>query len=334
MSLISSTWRNLRSKLTSPDIREQLRDARDLVSRLNVMASPVLLREAPIFVIPQPEDEPFPVFNPSVCRCRSNFVFASRACNLIVTNDGTKRHYSSSSHVNANFLHAYEDLSRPPLVTKLDDACVRNGSGLGQFAIEDIRLFERGDEIWGIGCAVCMHNLGIYTTKQVLLQIQDGRINRIQILESPIGAQTEKNWMPLVHHGEIYFVYSVDPLVILKLEDGQCVHHVGELPQSNDFTIRGGTPFISFRRKYIALAHSKWMVKDGKSFYRHHFVVLNANLELDEISEPFFLKRRGIEFAAGLTEVAGDLLVSFGISDRRAAYAFITSAMLDEWIVI
>ena len=38
----------------------------------------------------------------------------------------------------------------------------------------------------------------------------------IQRLASPFGLRQEKNWAPFVHEGALHFIYSFDPLIILR----------------------------------------------------------------------------------------------------------------------
>ncbi|MCC0016172.1 MAG: hypothetical protein H6878_07865 [Rhodobiaceae bacterium] len=337
MSRLSRAWRTFWGTDRSPATASAEAAPRGILeppSRQDILLTPVLLRDEAISRIPQPADEPFPLFNPSVCRFRNELVFCSRAANIVVANDGTMRRYAGARHMNTNYLHVFENLAEPPRVARIDDRAIRNDPAHRPDAVEDIRLFPWNGQLWGLGAAVRMEETGDYHTKQALFRIDGDRIADSHMLESPIGAQVEKNWIPLVSGGRLHIVYSVDPLVVFRFEEGKLVIHSGQLPQSNRFAIRGGTPFIPFRDRYIALVHDSWSTDTGKSYYRHRFVVLKPDLELEETSDPFFLKRRGIEYAIGMTEFHGDLLVSFGISDRRAAYAVIPAPRLDEWVVI
>lgn len=60
---------------------------------------------------------------------------------------------------------------------------------------------------------------------------------------------------------------------------------------------------------------------------------MNKNFEIIEISEPFFIQKRGIEFACGLIWDGDDLLVSYGVADRAAFYARIQIKSLKKYLV-
>ena len=91
----------------------------------------------------------------------------------------------------------------------------------------------------------------------------------------------EKNWSPLVLDGELYFIYGLDPLVVLKCNtSGLCdvvyrqkvdpnrrIHHY----------LRGGTPYVVYKFPYfITFAHSHTHCDGDKRMYRAHFVVLSV----------------------------------------------------------
>jgi hypothetical protein len=55
--------------------------------------------------------------------------------------------------------------------------------------------------------------------------------------------------------------------------------------------------------------------------------VLDDEFAPVEESESFFIQHRGIEFAGGLIEYKGDLLVSYGVPDRGGRpFAFFLTA--------
>ena len=93
----------------------------------------------------------------------------------------------------------------------------------------------------------------------------------------------DKHWMPLVEDDQLYFVYNLDPLRILKCSpEGSCYFRFQERSK-HDFVfhhsfshLRGGTPFEVWKWPYyIGIAHTT-LYKEN-NMHRHytaHLVVL------------------------------------------------------------
>ena len=58
----------------------------------------------------------------------------------------------------------------------------------------------------------------------------------------------------------------------------------------------------------------------GRRYYLHRFVTVDADWRIDRVSRPFFFRHRGIEFAAGacLSHDGSDVLITFGVEDCEA----------------
>ncbi len=74
----------------------------------------------------------------------------------------------------------------------------------------------------------------------------------------------EKNWTPFIYQGDIYFIYLIEPQVILKLDiDSGICRLVQENPTEKiwDFGIaRGGTPCVQDGEDYLTFFHSIYPV--------------------------------------------------------------------------
>ena len=68
---------------------------------------------------------------------------------------------------------------------------------------------------------------------------------------------------------------------------------------------------------YISIAHFPPIVTD-RLYYRHAFVYYDSSLMPIDISVPFFLLRKGIEFAAGIAVENDHIVISFGVGDQAS----------------
>ena len=102
---------------------------------------------------------------------------------------------------------------------------------------------------------------------------------------------------------------------------------------SSEFKTKGSTPFIQLHDNWLSIVHSGPYKFNNSLFYTHQFCLLDKNLNLMELSSPFFLQRRGIEFACGLIKSDCNFILSSGVSDRGSAFIKLTEDQLMHWIV-
>lgn len=130
----------------------------------------------------------------------------------------------------------------------------------------------------------------------------------------------QKNWLPLVRDGELLFVYSSDPFVVLRYDGERLQEVVRHAPPLALDHLRGGSQVIPIDGGWIYLTHE--VVFSGKKrTYLHRFVALDDDLRLTGVTNPFWFRERTIEFVAGLARDGNRLCVSFGWRDSEAFIA-------------
>ncbi len=278
-------------------------------------------------------DVEHPIWNPAMMSVEDQYLIVTRSSNFYSLNDGMCA-YAGSPHNTINILHRLTHELEPIHQTVLDDSLVRTTCAAAAFGIEDIRLFSWQEQPWGIGAAVCAGpQEGSFQAQQILFRLEQHQIVDFHLLPSPIGARVEKNWAPLLLDDELHLIYSIDPLIAYHVATDGSLTLIGQQqPQPQGFLLRGGTPFIPWNGKYLALAHRAPFHSD-RIYYSHAFVVLDRNLRLVETSTPFFLQRRGIEFAAGLINRENELVISYGVGDQAAFVASVPHRALQSLIV-
>lgn len=106
----------------------------------------------------------------------------------------------------------------------------------------------------------------------ILLKIKNNQFNHV-----------EKNWSPFVKENELYFMYNVDPLVILKYdfnEEGLCdiifTQNNIQLPfDVNNKYLRGGSNLIHYQNEYyIGGCHSR--LHYNGIYYNTHIILLDT----------------------------------------------------------
>ncbi len=202
---------------------------------------------------------------------------------------------------------------------------------------EDARLFVSGADLFALCTVRDREPRGL--AQMVLLELDPaGAVLGEAVVAGPEPGRHEKNWapfaLPTVKPGrrdggeKVGVVYSWDPLVLgeLHLGGGRMVVRSRRGGTGLGPVVRGGSPGVPVADGVLFVVHEVAWMPDGTRRYPHRFVLLDPGGSRIRRSRPFFFLARGIEFAAGLVEAGGDLLVSFGVADESAWIARIPTA--------
>lgn len=119
----------------------------------------------------------------------------------------------------------------------------------------------------------------------------------------PFSMPRDKHWSPYTWQGEVYMLYSYDPLRIIKCDPSfHCKFTQNMAPKDYQFdevfnSIRGGTPTLTYRDNfYITIAHStlfRQLQPRRKRYYTMNLVVMRlegeSNHQVIYMSEPIEL---------------------------------------------
>ena len=319
-----------------PDLAEQSRHIQAALSRhermlqdIRIRLTPVLTRDERLPVRYLDGRTDHPIFNPSLVTQGDTMLFMSRSSTLRNIKDGCL-YYAATPHDTINVMHrlgrGFEHLGH----AILDDRLLKQSCAAAQYGIEDARMFFWNGALWAIAAGVSPADGGGLTVTQVLVEIVDARVTQFAVLPSPAG-RAEKNWIPHVKDGRLFLVYSLAPLVIYEYAESSLHLRCSQgLIGGQDFALRGGTPFVPWKGGLIGVAHTAPTVLD-KRYYQHVFITLDENLNVLDVGEPWFIQKRGIEFACGLAAWGGDLILSYGVSDRAAAFCVLSPSVVDRY---
>jgi hypothetical protein len=160
------------------------------------------------------------------------------------------------------------------------------------------------------------------------LELGEDRVERHVPLSGHGDQRVQKNWLPFVEaNGELRAVYGFEPLVVLAIDPvtGR-VEPVVERRQGRNFHHWRGSagpvdlPAAVGGGRLLMVHEVAWQ---GRRYYLHRFVRVDADWTIDRVSEPFYFHQPGIEFACGMCLAHGDreLLVTYGVEDREAYLA-------------
>ena len=317
---LKDSIRWLRAAASGPELR------RGLLAQ----ATPVLAELSGARVIRVPAEGPYPVFNPGMVSTDDGLMLFARSSSYVKFAEARSLYLSRPHHTTALLLHL-DDEGRLMRQETVDDGELRQAGVNG--GIEDVRLFRHEGRVMGIGAAVSHRPDGTWRVGQAMFELDGARIVRPVLVPQVEGAHPEKNWVPLVKDGQLWLAYSVKPAIFMRYGPAGF-----ELPPAQEraglpFDLRGGTPFIPWGKGHLALVHTSPQWWGDRMHYLHHFVYVDEALRLAEVSPPFFLVRRGTEFACGLVHRDGELWVSLGLADRHCAVVRLPARVVDRMVL-
>jgi predicted GH43/DUF377 family glycosyl hydrolase len=266
----------------------------------------------------EPAHPGWSLFNPTIAADRDGLLMLVRSSNYKIV-DGRYVMPPEDGGVirTENILRRY---GTPGQTTLIPPAYEINGFPVA--GLEDCRL-RRTQGGWGVSATVrdaapwdgrC--RIGV-----AALDIDEGRLSGLRVLDWEGLAEHEKNWMPC-GEGWVYacghngHTVTVDPDADLP-----GVYEVRQRgpapPMARGF--RGGGQVVPFRDGWLAIVHEVAAVADGRRAYEHRFVWFDASFTIKRWSPLFFFAdKQSIEFAAGLAIVGETVFVSYGVRDAEA----------------
>lgn len=194
------------------------------------------------------------------------------------------------------------------------------------YGFEDLRLFVHEGRLLALAATAKKQDVGFARATMCLLDVEGGNLKNPRLLQSP---RYERNWIPAVGEAGWRLIYSVAPLIVLGPE----AQVPGEAPAGA--YLRGSSQAVHYRDGYLAVVHEVAGNHEQvrKIEYTHRFVMFNNDLtQVTKVGKPFCFQKRGIEFCAGLAVWKDQLVISYGVDDRRAYVAEVTNDIVHNYL--
>lgn len=290
----------------------------------SVQTKPILFEVPPLFSR----------FNPSIAADGEGFRLVIRSADFIsgmtdpfdhpVSSDGTFHEANYLVLMDGDLeVRRAELVHAPPELEEIADRpdAVR--------AITDCRLFSWRDQ-WYVSGTLFDDQREV-PPAMGLLRLEDANLYDLVILSDREAGIPEKNWMPVVHGGDLLFVYSVSPTVIMRYSaDGVTERATHTGPHVlRDY--RGGSQGVEVDDGYLFVIHETVYRDNGTRAYPHRFILMDRDFHITHTTTPFFFLHRFKQFCCGMTRRAEQLVISFGFMNREA---FVARVPLGEVLAI
>jgi glycosyltransferase involved in cell wall biosynthesis len=291
----------------------------------NMLRPPMLEKVCPSARTVRIDFEPpsgWHAMNPTLCMMKGKTWCVVRTVNY--TLDGRSYDVNDPARIvrTKNYLGTLTEdgkLENPRLIEDLDKS-PRQFSFITGY--EDIRLVAIKGKLVG-SATVCDRDPN---RRQIarLYFTEDGDIEN-----APVQASRqwhEKNWMPFVLAGNLAWIHSLDPTVVISAPG---------VERSSPFALehlRGGA-VIPYKGGYLAVTHET-IESNEKRIYLHRFVKIDKHFTVYAVSPSWAFHHHGIEFCAGMVLDREELVLSYGVQDREAWVARVSVEEVEsmKWI--
>ena len=197
---------------------------------------------------------------------------------------------------------------------------------LATCGIQDIRIFNFKDKLWGIGNGICYENPSkdeqTYQKRNTLylFSIKNNLLSPICTFQT--NNKHEKNWMPWVNHKKLLFVYAHNPLTVIEFI-GPKYKVIKQVSRNDLDGFFGGTQIIPLNSNVnLGLIHQKHFdinLENKKTLqYSHRAVIYSNDLDVLDYSEEFTFSNNKIEFCSGIAIDQNNIYLSYGVWDSKA----------------
>lgn len=166
--------------------------------------------------------------------------------------------------------------------------------------------------------------------------IESKSITRIIPLSLGTEPRCEKNWLPFIQNGEVFFIYAVSPLKLYKMnQENGALTLVKELDMNtteismNDF--RGSACPIPYKNGWLATVHQVYF-GSGRRKYFHRFIWFDIEFTEIKYSPIFYFEATDIEFNLSLCHSNEGLLMTYSRCDNCSKIGLLDYSVIDEWL--
>ena len=191
------------------------------------------------------------------------------------------------------------------------------------YGLEDARIVKWNERLYWTGVRRDVKTDGQGRMELSLIDEKCNEISRKRIEAPDPTSYCEKNWMPIIDLPYHYIKWT-NPLEIVKVDTetntSEVVISKPLVGQLNN--LRGGTQVIPFGKGHLCIIHEckLWYnaAENRNVLYTHRWVLFDKDWNIEHISNSFSFMNGDVEFATGMCEYNGELLITFGFQDNCA----------------
>lgn len=281
------------------------------------------------------DDERWTAFNPSIAVSpEGRYCMTIRSSNYFIPDETGVTRLHFGTHIESRIWFCEVDPETLEVSKPHEVQLETSGDVPLHRGVEDARLYWREGGWYFTAVIFEPPTIKYARLGEFKYDEQTGIATLLQLLPAPRWDRSEKNWMPAnVATPEFDFIYSTSN----TYKGGEVIGNLPDMETSIEkdrylSSLRGGSQLVLQEDgTYLAVLHDVHVksrrFSDPKTFgvsityqrdYRHYFARFSGKGALTHVSEPFLIKKQGIEYVAGLVEHGDDMIISFGARDVMA----------------
>jgi len=207
--------------------------------------------------------------------------------------------------------------------------------------LEDVRLIEWEDRIYGIGVRRDLDTVGTGRMELSEFDFTDTEVKEVSRYRipgpPPDNEYCMKNCTP-IEGKPFHLLKWTNPTALMKFDPNGGETEVFETTEHNPKLkdMRGGSQVIEYNGGYLTLIHETdlYNSEQGRkdATYRHRFISWDKDFKNQKVSPLFSFMNMKIEFSCGLAQHKDDLLITFGAQDNAAYILKISKSFVEDFI--
>ena len=197
--------------------------------------------------------------------------------------------------------------------------------------LEDVRLISDGKFFCN-----CVEVRGTPMISYGEYDVNTYHVTKLEAIKTNDGTwrDCEKNWLPFVVDGQIYFIYELSPLTIYKFDPSTTTASTHLKVEGESIgELRGSAQPIRYKNGWLGTSHQVYTAEGyAKRQYFHRFFWISDDFRELKLGRLFYFEYKGIEFSLSLCHSEKGLLVCYSRQDKVARVGVLSYKNLDEML--
>ena len=188
--------------------------------------------------------------------------------------------------------------------------------------LEDVHLFAFERKLHFVCSTYYTSSNGVDVCHGVVEDLEnDGKdiiLQDVQIIDYFGKQGCEKNWLAFVKDDAIHYLYSEEPVRVLKDDGKECQQILKKENTINAGLHRGSGGPIPYKNGYLITAHEVVWNGDGRT-YMHKFISYDDEFNIIKASLPFKFSKANVDYCRSMTYSLDQksILLGVGIADKE-----------------
>jgi hypothetical protein len=185
--------------------------------------------------------------------------------------------------------------------------------------LEDVHLFSHHNKLHFVCSTYYTSSNGVDVCHGVVnIEEKDIILKDVKIINYFGKQGCEKNWLAFIKDDAINYLYSQQPVRILRDDGNECKQVLKKENTINAGLHRGSGGPIPYKNGYLITSHEVVWNGDGRT-YMHKFIQYDKDFNIVKVSLPFKFSKANVDYCRSMTYSLDkkSILLGVGIADKE-----------------